>query len=1288
MRREHSAITHGFGLTFVGALALPGEALAGWGPENWGAPLFSSAETFAVPAFEWLGLALLALGLAATTAWLLCRRPRLGSVLLLALGLSLAHSPAANAAHQFSGDITNLPGVFFLPLTTGQKVEFTIEGVTDGGNPMVGGSFDINILDYPALVHPDVNWSPGDVVKLTINGISINIDSDSNLLLIMSNDPLYPGLQGALTVGSTFTLEMVSGSIWLEGFNFADNAADVDLNASVSVSLLSSDPVLSLPQLGAFLVSSPAAPVPPRAADALANDEDHDSPPVGQLPLNVGVPVTIEVLGTTPLTDVNDNNVSTQWQLTGGNAIRDYDISSDRSPGAGFVNQCEAVDFLPADLFATSELTTYFRDVGTAQVAISDTVNGDPASTTVTYDVVRDPKAESYRVTGSGATGTGLQQANVPAEDRANVLGEHQTWHDDVEALVDPGEFLRFHRGYLQKFDCWRQLFGYPCVAPYVSGPNYVPTGDGVDHAGTACSSPNCDPPDGSGDGIVLLERDTSGYATIPPLPTEFTIAPLAGTKLADFADENALATALEPHVSNVIAALDAAGDLSVSNRAPADPLFWRVHRTAAEVFALWQFLRLDGGVLRVPVVPGETDAVVHFPDPNFQDVALGCPGGVIESCTPASGSTLALGVHPVSCTVRDATLLDPLANPAVVGGGTTTTVNFTVEVLEPADIMLVLDDTASMQFSANDGTSNSKIDALQNAVEMFSDLLGLFRSGLGDQLGVLSFKVPSGGDNSASCQFNWGTNLVGADTLDDVLSQVHPAVLGMPADGIGTPIRQGLVRARNLFFSSNPERRRVMLMMTDGYQTTLNCTITDGIAFKTSDIDLHDIELLSIGFGGSSVNGALLSDVSDFYESADGSVDLANSFANMLAIVLNQDIVLDPQGTLGPGQSQTFTLPITSQANTATFLLNWAQVSSSLDLLVQAPDGTIVTSSTTASGLEALGGSTYQALSFRFPLGGALAGNHAGNWSITASRPGGGGQEPFNLMVLSDSPLKFNPILPTQRVRTREMLPLLVRLDGSFFGASVTAEVQVPQAALGTMLANLGLSDAEVIARTPNLSEDNTLLQRRVSLIDSVGETTVSVSLFDDGAHGDGAAADGLYGGVLGPLEMDGAYSVLFRAQGVVSDLPFQREVQRSFYVGVGVSVLDDLQVDPFLANLPGLGFQVGFRPTDSSGLLLGPGFAYAINAVPVGGSVVEVVDNNDGSYAVLVVLDPGIENTIMNLSILGTTVSTNVLLMSGGGAVPALSGWRLGILMLFVMTLGLLVLRSRQNTATGRPS
>jgi len=77
------------GSALAAALTLPGQALAGWGDENWGTMLWGLPVS--VPALEWFGLGVLALGLSAMAAWTLRkRRPALGlSVLLVLLAIPL-----------------------------------------------------------------------------------------------------------------------------------------------------------------------------------------------------------------------------------------------------------------------------------------------------------------------------------------------------------------------------------------------------------------------------------------------------------------------------------------------------------------------------------------------------------------------------------------------------------------------------------------------------------------------------------------------------------------------------------------------------------------------------------------------------------------------------------------------------------------------------------------------------------------------------------------------------------------------------------------------------------------------------------------------------------------------------------------------------------------------------------------------------------------------------------------------------------------------------------------------
>ncbi|HIF24386.1 MAG TPA: tail fiber domain-containing protein, partial [Gemmatimonadetes bacterium] len=72
------------GLVLASVSTLPAQARAGWGDENWGTMLWGLPAS--VPALEWFGLGVLALGLSATAAWTLRkRRPGLGLPVLLVL---------------------------------------------------------------------------------------------------------------------------------------------------------------------------------------------------------------------------------------------------------------------------------------------------------------------------------------------------------------------------------------------------------------------------------------------------------------------------------------------------------------------------------------------------------------------------------------------------------------------------------------------------------------------------------------------------------------------------------------------------------------------------------------------------------------------------------------------------------------------------------------------------------------------------------------------------------------------------------------------------------------------------------------------------------------------------------------------------------------------------------------------------------------------------------------------------------------------------------------------------
>lgn len=289
--------------------------------------------------------------------------------------------------------------------------------------------------------------------------------------------------------------------------------------------------------------------VPPRARDAFANNSEHAEATYPQpcgtagMPcaMNVGVRVclTVEDAGGGTVTDI-------VWSFSGtATTISDYRIKSKRDYLEGFVNECSTIPLSESVLQNQHLICFYYTGTGTgtSKVTVTADVNGTPASAAaINFDVERDPKAETYYVTGDGfdspVNWTPLIGANIPGVDRDNILGTHHLWDEEIQFLNTadgdpvttlPGESFRFHRYYIQAFSCWRSIFGYPCLEPYIAaqGLNNLPTGpgvEGVDHSGQRCTTPDCNLLDGSGDGIVELQRTTIFHHRIEKMPKRFSI--------------------------------------------------------------------------------------------------------------------------------------------------------------------------------------------------------------------------------------------------------------------------------------------------------------------------------------------------------------------------------------------------------------------------------------------------------------------------------------------------------------------------------------------------------------------------------------------------------------------------------------------------------------------------------------------------------------------------------------------------------------------------------------------
>jgi|GEM_PF-5962577 len=571
-------------------------------------------------------------------------------------------------------------------------------------------------------------------------------------------------------------------------------------------------------------------------------------------------------------------------------------------------------------------------------------------------------------------------------------------------------------------------------------------------------------------------------------------------------------------------------------------------------------------------------------------------------------------------------------------------------------DTVMVLDDTASMEQPAGDGSGNSKIQSLRNAISMFTDILAYRRAGMGDRVGAVAFKVPPADPRPAgSCGPFWGQELVPMTDLDAGLPLVEAAAAGLPADGIGTPLRAGIQAGSDLLAAGAPGRRRLMLLVSDGKQNTAGCYIGPPYAlesvadFKQSAITDRDIELVAVGLGsGGQVDAALMSDLATdgYYDSATSTIELNKWFTQALSEALQDTIVLDPEGTLAPGDADTHPVLLTGDSRSVTFVLSWPRRTVDLDLSLRLPDGSVIglaQARDPTSGVRILSGPTYRAIVVHQPLGGKLAGKAiAGQWQAVAHHPPASQQsaEPYQLVVMEDSGLRMETGFASGPVLTGGQLGIRAALSG-VREAHVVARVFEPVAGVGSVLAELGIADEEVLRRTEDMGADTDMLSRRIRLLVQQGrawpvERTVrEVTLYDDGRHGDGEPGDGVYAGTFGPVTADGVYSVLVRAEGTsAGGQPFQREFRRGIHARVDVSAAGtEVEIDP-----GGEGTRLVVTPRDANGLLLGPGYAWAVSLAAGEGAVSDMEDLGNGSYTATVALVDSGQDGQVEVSVFGT--------------------------------------------------
>ena len=286
--------------------------------------------------------------------------------------------------------------------------------------------------------------------------------------------------------------------------------------------------------------------------------------------------------------------------------------------------------------------------------------------------------------------------------------------------------------------------------------------------------------------------------------------------------------------------------------------------------------------------------------------------------------------------------------------------------------VMLVLDQSGSMDWLAGIDAATKRIDILHQAATQFVQL-AQDSSRQGDAVGMVSF------DHNAYPGVGVTTNLgTGLDLAPVVtaIQNLHPAG--------ATSIGAGVALGRNTLNPAAGFNHKAMVVFTDGLENTAPyiADVMGSINDRTFAIGLGTVQQVSAGAltalangtgGRLLLSGALSPSIDDYFR-------LSKFFMQVLAGVTNTSIVTDPSGYIPPGMKLRipFVLNDTDIDCTAILLTDLPAVR----FLIETPAGDVMDPARAgALGAAFVVGTNMNYYRFTLPLPLGAAPDHSGTW-------------------------------------------------------------------------------------------------------------------------------------------------------------------------------------------------------------------------------------------------------------------------------------------------------------------
>lgn len=423
-------------------------------------------------------------------------------------------------------------------------------------------------------------------------------------------------------------------------------------------------------------------------------------------------------------------------------------------------------------------------------------------------------------------------------------------------------------------------------------------------------------------------------------------------------------------------------------------------------------------------------------------------------------------------------------------------------------DNMIVIDRSGSML--------GAKIEAAKNAAVLYVDSYDT-----GDRLGVISYNDQP---QTAFALTNW---------TNTSRQQAQTAINNLPTpDGAtanGAALREGM---NQLVAQGSPNPAWAMVLLSDGQDTVedTNDHIPQFVSeYKKRKDDGLQVPVIHVVAVGDDADGVALEQVTSIANglfqwlpetgnlmAADANapnatlfpLDLAEVYRVFAETVTGEQQIYAAQDVINNAQSKTHTLKVEGGASQLVVSLAYVYTDFGIpiNVTIRRPDDSVVGPPTLSAGRH---------LVWRIPA------PQAGDWKVIVS-----------------------PIIPG----------VAAAVDAATAASQTDFLVEASLISDLTMEAFLGLAPADRLAGKPmpllvSLTDVGPLTGATVEA--TVARTGEVITLLDDGKHGDGAANDGFYGGLLKNTHTAGGYSVVIDANGTSQLLgAFNRRARISFFM------------------------------------------------------------------------------------------------------------------------------------------